>query len=202
MVAEQLARLPPTKANRAQSPAGVTGFPQVGIVPDDGVGRRVFSGISRFPGPFIPTPRRSILTSINLIGSQVLAVKSHPNLFTHSRAQLSVEQFISHCVEETQGGWRAAVNPGKWPSLVFDCTSGTPFPGSASDNGVFRGEATRWKHLLRVIMASSSVTAELCHTEEEKRYEVRILDKRGYRAEQPPTLPDAETRAIRAGQVG
>ncbi|KAJ8876085.1 hypothetical protein PR048_023994 [Dryococelus australis] len=31
-----------------------TGFSQVGIVPDDAIGRRVFSGISRFPHPFIP----------------------------------------------------------------------------------------------------------------------------------------------------
>ncbi|KAJ8881590.1 hypothetical protein PR048_018075 [Dryococelus australis] len=52
-VAERLARSPPTKANRVQSPPG---FLQVGIVPDDAVGRRVFSGISRSPRPFIPVP--------------------------------------------------------------------------------------------------------------------------------------------------
>ncbi|KAJ8891807.1 hypothetical protein PR048_004361 [Dryococelus australis] len=33
------------------SPGWVTGFSQVGIVPDDAVGRLVFSGISRFPQP-------------------------------------------------------------------------------------------------------------------------------------------------------
>ncbi|KAJ8866059.1 hypothetical protein PR048_033583 [Dryococelus australis] len=32
-------------------PDRITGFSQVGIVPDDAVGRRVFSGISRFPHP-------------------------------------------------------------------------------------------------------------------------------------------------------
>ncbi|KAJ8880577.1 hypothetical protein PR048_017047 [Dryococelus australis] len=37
-------------------PGRVTGFSQVGIVSDDAVGRRFFSGISRFPRPFIPTP--------------------------------------------------------------------------------------------------------------------------------------------------
>ncbi|KAJ8867791.1 hypothetical protein PR048_031596 [Dryococelus australis] len=35
-------------------PDRVTGFSQVGFVPDDEVGRRVFSGISCFPHPFIP----------------------------------------------------------------------------------------------------------------------------------------------------
>ncbi|KAJ8895012.1 hypothetical protein PR048_000321 [Dryococelus australis] len=46
-VVEWLACSPFTMANRVQSPGRVTGFSQVGIVPDDAVGRRVFSGISR-----------------------------------------------------------------------------------------------------------------------------------------------------------
>ncbi|KAJ8889772.1 hypothetical protein PR048_009275 [Dryococelus australis] len=37
-------------------PGWVTGFSQVGIVPDDAVGRRVFSGMSRFPRPCTPAP--------------------------------------------------------------------------------------------------------------------------------------------------
>ncbi|KAJ8889717.1 hypothetical protein PR048_009218 [Dryococelus australis] len=37
-------------------PGRVTVFSQVGIVLDNAVGRRVFSGISRFPHPFIPAP--------------------------------------------------------------------------------------------------------------------------------------------------
>ncbi|KAJ8881244.1 hypothetical protein PR048_017720 [Dryococelus australis] len=63
-------------------PGRVTGFSQVGIVPDDAVGQRIFSGISRFPAPSFR--HRSIFTSIKLIGSQDLVVKNRPNLFTHS----------------------------------------------------------------------------------------------------------------------
>ncbi|KAJ8883406.1 hypothetical protein PR048_015249 [Dryococelus australis] len=51
-----------------------SGFPHVEIVPDDAIGRWVFSGISRFTRPF---RRCSILIPITLIGSQHLAVKSH-----------------------------------------------------------------------------------------------------------------------------
>ncbi|KAJ8870321.1 hypothetical protein PR048_029342 [Dryococelus australis] len=54
-VSKRLACSPPTKAIRFQSPApGHSGYSQAGIVPDDAVGRRDFSGISRFPHPFIP----------------------------------------------------------------------------------------------------------------------------------------------------
>ncbi|KAJ8875301.1 hypothetical protein PR048_023196 [Dryococelus australis] len=52
-------------------PGRVTGFSQVGVVPDDTVGRRISSGVSRFPTPSFR--RRSIFTSITLIGSQDLA---------------------------------------------------------------------------------------------------------------------------------
>ncbi|KAJ8890275.1 hypothetical protein PR048_009783 [Dryococelus australis] len=81
-VAQRLARSPLTKANRAQSSAGSPDFrkweswrtiPLVG-----GSSRR--SSIS--PAPSFR--RRSIFTSITLISSQDLAVKSRPNLFTHS----------------------------------------------------------------------------------------------------------------------
>ncbi|KAJ8878739.1 hypothetical protein PR048_019325 [Dryococelus australis] len=83
-LSERLARSPSTKANRVQSPTGSPNFrkwescrtmPLVG-------------GFSR-GSPSSPVPslrRRSILTSIILIGSQDLAVKSHPNLFTSSLA--------------------------------------------------------------------------------------------------------------------
>ncbi|KAJ8887587.1 hypothetical protein PR048_013804 [Dryococelus australis] len=63
-------------------------FSHVGIVPDDAVGRRVFSGISRASFRCC-----SILTSITLIGSQDLAVNSLPNIFTlltHLRALYNV----------------------------------------------------------------------------------------------------------------
>ncbi|KAJ8872829.1 hypothetical protein PR048_026445 [Dryococelus australis] len=66
-VAEQFACSPLTKAIRVQSPPGYSGFSQMGIVPDDAVGRRVFSGISRFPAPSLRCC--SILISITLIGS-------------------------------------------------------------------------------------------------------------------------------------
>ncbi|KAJ8894473.1 hypothetical protein PR048_007127 [Dryococelus australis] len=42
-------------AKRVRSPTGHSpGLPHVGLVPDDATGRRVSSGISRFPGPCIP----------------------------------------------------------------------------------------------------------------------------------------------------
>ncbi|KAJ8867298.1 hypothetical protein PR048_031099 [Dryococelus australis] len=46
---------------------GHSGFSHVGVVPGDAIGRRVFSGISRFPT--LSFRRRSILTSITAIGS-------------------------------------------------------------------------------------------------------------------------------------
>ncbi|KAJ8868764.1 hypothetical protein PR048_030304 [Dryococelus australis] len=55
-MAERLACLPPTKVSRVQSPARITRFSHAGIVPDDVAGRRVFSGVSPFPPPFIPAP--------------------------------------------------------------------------------------------------------------------------------------------------
>ncbi|KAJ8866047.1 hypothetical protein PR048_033571 [Dryococelus australis] len=79
---ERLARSPPTKANRVQYPAGSPDLHQVEIVPDDSVGRRGFLG--HLPFPSAPSfRRRSMFTSITLVGSQDLAVKSPPNLFTH-----------------------------------------------------------------------------------------------------------------------
>ncbi|KAJ8886199.1 hypothetical protein PR048_012408 [Dryococelus australis] len=81
-VTGRLARSPPTKANRAQSPAGSPDFrkwescwtmPLVG-------------GFSRgSPVSHAPSVRhRSIFTSVSLIGPQDLAFKSLSNLFTHS----------------------------------------------------------------------------------------------------------------------
>ncbi|KAJ8889078.1 hypothetical protein PR048_008572 [Dryococelus australis] len=81
VVAEQLACLPPTKANRVQSPAGP--LPDFHIY---ATGRRVFSGSSHFPRPFIPVLLHTHLN--HPIGSQDLAVKSHPNLFIHSSGHL------------------------------------------------------------------------------------------------------------------
>ncbi|KAJ8882504.1 hypothetical protein PR048_014315 [Dryococelus australis] len=55
-VAEWLACSPPTKGDQGSIPGRVTGFSQLGIVLEEAVGWRVFSGISRFPRPFIPAP--------------------------------------------------------------------------------------------------------------------------------------------------
>ncbi|KAJ8897546.1 hypothetical protein PR048_002895 [Dryococelus australis] len=82
-VAERSACSAPTKSEPGSYFPGrnTSGFSQVGIVPDDAVGRRVFPGISHFPA--LSFWRRSILTSLTLIGSRDLTVKSRPNLFTH-----------------------------------------------------------------------------------------------------------------------
>ncbi|KAJ8890849.1 hypothetical protein PR048_010358 [Dryococelus australis] len=71
---------PPRRSGFNPRP-GHSGFSHVGIVPDDAVGRPVFSGISRLPRLFIPV---LLHTSITLIGSQDPDVESRPNLFTHS----------------------------------------------------------------------------------------------------------------------
>ncbi|KAJ8875973.1 hypothetical protein PR048_023881 [Dryococelus australis] len=63
------AGLPPRRSGFTRRPAH-SGFPHVGIVPDEAVGRRVFSGISRFPA--LSFRRCPILASITLIGSQDL----------------------------------------------------------------------------------------------------------------------------------
>ncbi|KAJ8898180.1 hypothetical protein PR048_003540 [Dryococelus australis] len=65
-------------------PGGVAlGFTHVGIVPDDAVGRRVFSGISRYTPPLNSgaVPHSPHFT---LIGSQDVAVKSRPHRSAHS----------------------------------------------------------------------------------------------------------------------
>ncbi|KAJ8875455.1 hypothetical protein PR048_023350 [Dryococelus australis] len=52
-VTERLACSPPTEANRVRFPDRATPvFSHVGIMPNDTAGRRVFSGISRFPRSF------------------------------------------------------------------------------------------------------------------------------------------------------
>ncbi|KAJ8875313.1 hypothetical protein PR048_023208 [Dryococelus australis] len=81
-VAALIALSPPTKANRAQSPAGSPDFRKwesCRTIP-------LIDGSSR-GSPVSPTPsfrRRSIFTSNTLIGSRDLAVKNRPNIFTHS----------------------------------------------------------------------------------------------------------------------
>ncbi|KAJ8890889.1 hypothetical protein PR048_010398 [Dryococelus australis] len=69
-------------------PGGATpGFSHVGIVPDDAAGRRVFSGISFFPDPFIPA---LLHTDLSSPCSQDVDVKTispltvRPGLRTHT----------------------------------------------------------------------------------------------------------------------
>ncbi|KAJ8885393.1 hypothetical protein PR048_011590 [Dryococelus australis] len=76
-------KLHKTSLDECSIPGRVTpGCSHAGIVPDDAAGRWVFSGISRLLHPFVPSC--SVLISITLAGSQDLAVKSRPDLFTHS----------------------------------------------------------------------------------------------------------------------
>ncbi|KAJ8887232.1 hypothetical protein PR048_013447 [Dryococelus australis] len=82
--AEWLACSPPTKANRVQSLAG--------SLPDSCMWEscRTMPLVSEFSrgspvSPALPFRHRSILTSITPIGSQDLAVKRCPDLFTHLR---------------------------------------------------------------------------------------------------------------------
>ncbi|KAJ8882556.1 hypothetical protein PR048_014367 [Dryococelus australis] len=75
-VAERLARSPPTKANRGSIPGRWESCQTMPLA----------GGFSR-GSPVSPAPsfrRHSIFTSITIIGSQDLAVKSDPNLFTRS----------------------------------------------------------------------------------------------------------------------
>ncbi|KAJ8896164.1 hypothetical protein PR048_001507 [Dryococelus australis] len=82
-VAKWLTCSPPTKANRVRSPAG--------SLPDFRMWEScrtmpLVNGLSQgfHVSPALSFRRCSILTTITLIGSQDLDVKSHPNLFTHS----------------------------------------------------------------------------------------------------------------------
>ncbi|KAJ8881139.1 hypothetical protein PR048_017612 [Dryococelus australis] len=78
-LSDKHARLPPRRTGFNTRPGD--GLSQVGIMQDDG-------GFSR-GSPVSPAPsfrRRSIFTSITLIGSQDPAVKSHPNIFTSLNA--------------------------------------------------------------------------------------------------------------------
>ncbi|KAJ8893643.1 hypothetical protein PR048_006243 [Dryococelus australis] len=85
----ELACSPPTKASRVQFPAGSPDF-------------RMWESCRTMPLvklPFPPPPpfrRHSIPTSIILIGSQYLAVKSRPNLFSHSRAMTNLRRGSEH----------------------------------------------------------------------------------------------------------
>ncbi|KAJ8890989.1 hypothetical protein PR048_010498 [Dryococelus australis] len=80
-------------------PDGVApGFSQVGIVPDDAVGRRVFSVFSRFPRPCIPVPLhiRLALPSLHPYGlSRPRCVRAVQIFPLHSIADYSHEAVVT-----------------------------------------------------------------------------------------------------------
>ncbi|KAJ8867883.1 hypothetical protein PR048_031688 [Dryococelus australis] len=106
VVAERLACSPPTRANRAQSPAG------------SHPGFRMWESCRTMPllggfswgspvSPSLSFRSCSILTSITIVGSQDLAVKSRPNTFTQSslaRAHTHTHAHTSARVTETGYG--------------------------------------------------------------------------------------------------
>ncbi|KAJ8880497.1 hypothetical protein PR048_016967 [Dryococelus australis] len=67
-------------------PGRVTGYSHVGIVPDDAVGRRVFSGISCFPHPFFPAPLHTHLYQLPAHKTSLLRaaqISSHTHSTVH-----------------------------------------------------------------------------------------------------------------------
>ncbi|KAJ8870236.1 hypothetical protein PR048_029256 [Dryococelus australis] len=88
-VAERSCYSPSTKANWAlhlsppPPPPPPSGYSHVGIVSDDAAGQRVYSGSPVPPPRAFSFGRPSVLILVTLIGSQDLAIKSRPNLFTH-----------------------------------------------------------------------------------------------------------------------
>ncbi|KAJ8871462.1 hypothetical protein PR048_027779 [Dryococelus australis] len=114
-VAERLARSPPTKANRAQSPASSPDFRKwesFRMVP-------LVGGYSR-GSPVSPAPsfrRSSIFTSITLIGSKDFAVRSRPNLFTPSH--LTIPEFVLGHLEHVSFQYASDDQLLSTPALVF-----------------------------------------------------------------------------------
>ncbi|KAJ8897705.1 hypothetical protein PR048_003055 [Dryococelus australis] len=83
-------KFPTTESEPGSIPGRATpGFSQV--VPDDAAVRRVFSGISRFPCNYIPTPLH--LTSLH---PHCLS-KNRPHLFTHSLIRSTLELIPEWC---------------------------------------------------------------------------------------------------------
>ncbi|KAJ8898434.1 hypothetical protein PR048_003794 [Dryococelus australis] len=100
-VAERLACSPPTSANRVRSPVeSLPDFSQVGIVPYDAAGRRVFSAISRFPRPCISALLRSHLISPSSALNTSLLRATQISLLrrlTERRVQPDVGQYREFC---------------------------------------------------------------------------------------------------------
>ncbi|KAJ8871072.1 hypothetical protein PR048_027376 [Dryococelus australis] len=106
-VTERLARSPPTKANRAQSPPGSPDFRKW----ESCRTMMLFCGFSR-GSPVSPVSSfrcHSMFASITLIGSQGLAAKSRPNLFSHRLMHVSTDWLLRAAKNPLLAGlgWRA-----------------------------------------------------------------------------------------------
>ncbi|KAJ8897577.1 hypothetical protein PR048_002926 [Dryococelus australis] len=89
-VAELLTCSPSTEVNRFHPRPGHSGFSHVEVVPDDAACLRVFSGISRFPSPFIPA---LLYTHLN-----------HPHRLSKPRLTHFTIRYSAH--EGSRGGCR------------------------------------------------------------------------------------------------
>ncbi|KAJ8874491.1 hypothetical protein PR048_025351 [Dryococelus australis] len=103
-VAERLACSPPTKANRAQSPAGPPDFHKW-----ESCRTMPLVGESCRESPVSPA---AVFNSITLIGSQDLAVKSRPNLFIHS----SISRTVNRSGVKRPADTRYLLEAGRCPS--------------------------------------------------------------------------------------
>ncbi|KAJ8895449.1 hypothetical protein PR048_000782 [Dryococelus australis] len=146
-------------------------FLQVGIVPDDGAGRRVFSGISRFPHTFIPAPLHTHLalpssaltTSIDGIDRGVqcvlnwrFAVNSHWMEGVRTPPRTSPKKLtapISHPLQNLNTSWQFAPHPS--PSSGASLVASDPYSthgrrvalisshvGNVTDKSLFKLSAT------------------------------------------------------------
>ncbi|KAJ8898380.1 hypothetical protein PR048_003740 [Dryococelus australis] len=116
-------------------PGRVTGFSNMGIVSDDAVGPRVFSGISRFPSPFHscaapylpPSPSSALKSSL---------LRAAQNVFTHSFCEYATKIYRMFHIKLLKDPRRLA-----WP-LHRNATSRTCRRGVDHVVAVSGGEAT------------------------------------------------------------
>ncbi|KAJ8876123.1 hypothetical protein PR048_024032 [Dryococelus australis] len=105
------------KGEPGSIPGRVTGLSQVGILPDDAVGRRVFSGISRFPHPFIPGLRR-VRSVLLFVDEKVVAAGGRDAL---PRFKVIAETYLpspSCCVRSLESPLQTnAASSGRAPPL-------------------------------------------------------------------------------------
>ncbi|KAJ8866700.1 hypothetical protein PR048_032561 [Dryococelus australis] len=111
----------PLHAGRHQDEPGSS---PVGIVPGDAVGRRVFSGISRFPCPFIPALLHIHFNHLHrLLRPRLLRrIDAHPVLVTHDHSLLKSKTSRGlYCCERTLNDNGRPVNlvttEELWPAL-------------------------------------------------------------------------------------